>query len=242
MSNRFVFAALAAASMLTACSDTATAPVAVRAARVFTYQGNEQRVSAGKSATDSLGVLIVDANGAPVANVDVTWSVDGSGVLSQLSTQTDAHGVAKVAYTAGTRVATSDVQASPAGLDPVHFSLQIAPDAPAKIEAMAQVVDTVAFDETFSGATVRATDQYGNAIADLTFAVSLVDAEGSTTELGVVATDAQGVAAVTSPVSAPAGDYELRFVSGELSITYHLTVLAEPVVEGRVSGLRRTRP
>lgn len=243
MSNRFAFAFLAAASMLAACSDSSTEPVAVRAAaRAFVYQGNDQRVAAGKVATDSLAVLLVDANGAPVADVEVTWSSDQAGVLSQLSTRTDAQGIAKVAYTAGTRVAIGDVQASPAGLDPVHFALQVAPDAPARIEAMAQLVDTIAFDEALTAASVRATDQYGNPIAELQFAVALVDTEGGAADLGTVTTDAQGVAAIAAPVTAAAGDYQLRFTSGELAIAYHITVLPEPVVEGRGSSLRRTRP
>lgn len=242
MSNRLAFTVFAFAAALTACSDSSTEPVAIRtAARAYAQQGSEQRVQAGKPAADSLAVLVVDASGAPMANVEVTWSADVGGAVSELSGKTDAQGVSKVAFTAGTRAVLSDVQASPAGLEPVHFTLQVTAAEPARLEAMSDVVDTLAFDEALTGAAVRAVDQYGNAVADLPFAIALVDATGSATDLGSVSTDEQGVAAVPVPVSAPAGDYQLSFRSGELSLSYQLTILPEPVSEGRVVTLRRSR-
>lgn len=242
MSNRLALALIVAASTLTACSDSSTEPAVVRsAARAYAHQGSEQRVQAGKPAADSLAILVVDAAGAPLGNVEVTWSADVGGSISELSSKTDAQGISKVAFTAGTRAVLSDVQASPAGLEAVHFVLQVTPADPAKVEAMSDVVDTLAFNEALMGASVRATDQYGNGIADLPFAISLVDAAGSATDLGSVSTDAQGVASVPVPVSAPAGDYQLSFRSGDLAISYQLTILPEPVSEGRVVTLRRTR-
>ncbi|MCA0374459.1 MAG: hypothetical protein LCH84_02245 [Gemmatimonadetes bacterium] len=162
-------------------------------------------------------------------------------VAIRTAARADAQGVSKVAFTAGTRAVLSDVQASPAGLEPVHFTLQVTPAEPARLEAVSDVVDTLAFDEALTGAAVRAVDQYGNAVADLPFAIALVDASGSATDLGSVTTDVQGIATVPVPVSAPAGDYQLSFRSGELSLSYQLTILPEPVSEGRVVTLRRSR-
>jgi hypothetical protein len=81
-----------------------------------------QTVVAGQT-SQGLQVKTADQYGNPVANVVVTWSVIGGGVLSATSTVSDANGLGLVTLMTNTAPATYTVTASAAVGAPVVFNL-----------------------------------------------------------------------------------------------------------------------
>jgi hypothetical protein len=66
--------------------------------------------AAGDAVTDSLVARVTDQYGNPVPNIAVVWSVTaGSGAVSSATTNTDIAGVARVQWTLGPRVDTTQI-------------------------------------------------------------------------------------------------------------------------------------
>lgn len=240
MSRRFLFSLVAPAAFLTACSDNSSAPVAAATpARAFAFKGDGQHLIAGGSATDTLTVLVVGADGAPIANAAITWSGDAAGTLVSSATQTNASGHADAVFSAGTRSGIATITATVAGLEPVVFSVFVDPDSPSRLTAMAPLSDTLAYGQGYTGGGVAVVDQYGNAVPNVDFTTSLLDAESSLITFGGTASDAQGVARVPFAVAPTTpGTYTLRFEGSSLTMNYQI-VVKEP--EGEGMGLRRAR-
>ncbi|HEU0015749.1 MAG TPA: Ig-like domain-containing protein, partial [Longimicrobium sp.] len=72
--------------------------------------------AAGQALADSLAVRVTDAHGNPVTGAAVVWSVrSGGGSISPLNTTTGAGGIARAAWTLGTRVDSVQVAQAAAG-------------------------------------------------------------------------------------------------------------------------------
>jgi hypothetical protein len=210
-------------------------------AQAFAYAGHGQRITAG-GATDTLVVLVVGSNGAPVSGLAVTWTGDAAGTLTESATVTDANGRAQAIFAAGTRAGAARVTAAASGVEPVAFEIAIDPASPARLRAMAPLADTVAFGQAFTGGGVQVVDQYGNAVSNVEFSTSFFDAEQTLISTGMSQSDAQGIARVPFAIApSAAGDYTLRFESPSLSFQYSITVLA-PVDSSSTSSLKRVRP
>jgi adhesin/invasin len=95
---------------------TATA-VAGPAAAINATSGANQTVAAGSTSAPMV-VTVVDAFGNPVAGATVNWSATGSGVLSALTSTTDANGQASVTLTTSTTPETAVVTASTGAVSP----------------------------------------------------------------------------------------------------------------------------
>jgi hypothetical protein len=118
---RLLVAVLATTAMM-ACGDDdspnlVTAPtVAVTPGTAVTaiVSGNAQTVARGQTSAP-LVIRAFNANGGPIANATVTWTIVNGGTLSATSTTTDANGDSQVTVTAGSVARAYTVTASVAG-------------------------------------------------------------------------------------------------------------------------------
>src|SRR5213593_1531190 len=155
-------AALAAGSALSGCGE-GSGPTSLGVALVT---GNQQSDTVGKTLGTPL-VVLVTREGAPVADIAVTWSVlSGGGNLDSGSpSTTDNQGIARAAFTLGPLAGEQRAQATVAGANgsPVVFAATASPDHPAQIAAGGGSSQIDAPGRTLSipfAALVR--DQYGN--------------------------------------------------------------------------------
>src|SRR5438067_5894189 len=133
--------------LLVACKHDATTSAPTPVATTITVtSGDAQTIVAGAAASTPLSVKVVDASGAPMSGVTVTWTLaSGSGTLSAATSTTDANGVATVTYTAGLTAGTATVTATAGALTPITFTESIvAPPSSAPIVAYAQTGGSVA--------------------------------------------------------------------------------------------------
>src|SRR3569833_4375791 len=86
-----------AAIALAACSDTFPGAHSPRSIRVVSGSGQSGDVSTPLDS--ALVVEVVDANGAGVSGVDLTWSAVGGGSVSETSTTSDGKGKSWVTWT-----------------------------------------------------------------------------------------------------------------------------------------------
>ncbi|HZT23460.1 MAG TPA: hypothetical protein VFB55_11180, partial [Verrucomicrobiae bacterium] len=85
--------------------------------------GNGQTAAAGSSLSSPLVVKVVDASGAPVPGVVVTFAVTaGGGSLSTTQTISDAAGLASATFQLGPQAGTNTVKVSSGSLSPVIFT------------------------------------------------------------------------------------------------------------------------
>jgi M6 family metalloprotease-like protein len=96
---------LAAAALLAACGDSLSPDDELGAVELEIVSGNQQTGIAGRALADSIVVRAVRPSGTPAPNVGVTWSSTG-GQVSATGTYTDADGLARVQWRAGTGSAT----------------------------------------------------------------------------------------------------------------------------------------
>src|SRR6059058_5071151 len=98
----------AAMSTLIACNapdDPIDPPTSQGAAHLEIASGNNQSAPINTAVANPLSVLVTDVAGAPVANVEVAWSVvTGGGTLTSSSVLTNQNGVASVGWTLGSTV------------------------------------------------------------------------------------------------------------------------------------------
>ncbi|HEX6645105.1 MAG TPA: Ig-like domain-containing protein [Gemmatimonadales bacterium] len=122
MTRMFKIALLACAFGVAACSDSVEEgpdPVAIEL-----VDGDAQDGSAGSALAEPLRVRVTDADGAPVAGVEVTWAVlTGGGSITPVSS-TDAQGIAAATFTLGPSNGAHTASASVDGLtgSPVEFT------------------------------------------------------------------------------------------------------------------------
>lgn len=85
--------------------------------------GNNQVGAAGTALAESLAVIVRDQGGAPLAGVNVSFSVTaGGGSVSPVSRVTDVAGIAKARRTLGPNAGTQTANAVAGSLAPVQFS------------------------------------------------------------------------------------------------------------------------
>jgi aldose sugar dehydrogenase len=95
------------------------------------FQGNGQTAFVDQPVTVPPGLLVTDAQGVPVAGVEVTFSVaKGKGRVGQGTRISDARGVALVGeWTLGPTPGFNELKAEVPGLAPVFYQAQALPDA-----------------------------------------------------------------------------------------------------------------
>ena len=196
--------ALAFASALlftTACSDSPGAPAV--ATDVEIVSGEDQIGPAGAQLPDPIVVVVLDADGRPVANHPVTFTVVGGGSLQDASTRTDASGLAQVRWTLGTSLDTEqriDVKAVSSGssgttLASTSVFATVAPAAAASLVIISPNPQITWEGGNVIAPSVRVVDAYGNPIPGVPVTFAVTSGGGSLTN-ATVTSGPQGIATV----------------------------------------------
>jgi hypothetical protein len=174
-------------------------------------------------------VVLADQRGHGIANVWVRWTVaNGSGSATNDSSRTDASGLATSGgWALGTVAGTQTLTASASGLPAIIFTAQAAAGPVQSLmpinDAQTGLVNTVLANPP----SVRAVDQYGNAVAGLVVTFAITSGGGTLTGAQQT-TKSDGVATATSwKLGTVAGD---QTVSAVLASSAVMTTLTAHVV------------
>ncbi len=141
--------------------------------------GNTQSAGVGEALPNALVVKVVDAQGAGVPNVSVSWSVtSGGGNLSASSTPSDQNGQALVMLTLGANPGANSVSASAAQLTPVTFTAT-AIGPPAKLSYAVQPTSVTAGAPIVQAVQVVVQDVQGTTVPTATTSVTLAITSGT---------------------------------------------------------------
>lgn len=143
-----------------ACGDT-TGPGANPAGAVVPASAQAQTGVVGRIVDQAPAVLVTDASGSPMVDMQVHWTVTaGAGSVSG-GGRTGGDGVARAAWTLGLGAGTQTLEARVGTLPAVTFSVNALADAPFAIRPSR---DTVAFDLPLDSLRLSAVlvDQYDN--------------------------------------------------------------------------------
>ncbi|HWK88496.1 MAG TPA: Ig-like domain-containing protein, partial [Longimicrobium sp.] len=227
----------------TACEDPVGKEKPGPPAGVEVVSGNGQTAAAGQAAADSLAVRVTDERGNPVPGAAVVWSVrSGGGSIAPLTTTTGADGVARAAWTLGTRVDSVQVAQAAAGVSLVtEFTAQ------ATLPLGAQVIKVSGDAQTAAVGTQLP--------APLKVAVRLMDGRpvvgaavtwstGSGTIAGTSPTDANGEATAAWTLGTTSGGQVATAASpGAAAAAFTATVLpGAPASLLKVAGDNATAP
>jgi alpha-tubulin suppressor-like RCC1 family protein len=182
---------------------TALPGAAVALLKVF---GDGQTAPAGTLLTDSVVAQLVDGLGNGVPGRSINWVVSaGAGSTTPATGTTDATGRAFTRWTLGTGAGTQVMNAVVSGLQPAEFTATAVAQSAGKLgAASATALAGVAGQPVTPPPAVRVTDGIGNPVRGVTVSFAVRGSGGvvaNRTGQGsvvTVATDASGIAAVTS--------------------------------------------
>jgi hypothetical protein len=221
------------------CSEPPADP---EASSIEPVDGNNQTGLVGQALPEPLVILITDESGNPVANVSVSWSVQGGGTVSASSVTTGADGRASVQRTLGPTVGQQTTTASATGLDgsPVTFTATAIEEAPASLVVDQQPSGTAQSGVLFAvQPIIQLQDADGDDLAEEGLEVTASIASGTGTLGGdnVRTTDATGKATFTDlMITGPAGTYTVLFTAPGTN-----QVLSAPItISAAVNGIAIT--
>ncbi len=181
---------------------TATAGAATTIAAIST---TTQSANAGTNVTTPPSVRVSDAGNNPVSGVTVTFAVtSGGGSVAPATVNTDALGIATLtSWTLGATAGANSVSATVAGLtgSPVAFSATGTVGPAAAIVTASTTPQSAGINTAVaSPPSARVNDAFGNGVAgvNVTFTVTAGGGTLNPASPAVVATNASGVATVTS--------------------------------------------
>lgn len=157
--------------LLTACngSDIAGVDAAVRMEAVGADAGPAagfavSEIEVGTEYPMPTAVRVIRADGTPAAGVRVRWSASADGIAAPAAPVTDANGVSRATWTAGTAAGRQQLKAEADGAAPVSFELTARAGSAARI---AVPVDTFRLSMLGDSTALEgsAFDRYGNAVA-----------------------------------------------------------------------------
>jgi adhesin/invasin len=157
--------------------------------------GDAQVTTVATSVPIKPAVVVKDAGGNPVAGVSVTFSVaSGGGGVTGGSQTTDASGRATVGnWTLGTLAGTNTLSAAAAGLTRTFTATGVADSASQLIRAAGDLQSALVGTAVATDPTVRAQDQFGNAVAGASITFTVTGGGGSVSG-AVQLTNAAGMA------------------------------------------------
>jgi adhesin/invasin len=101
----------------------ATAADITVGARVVIVGGNGQSVFPNTPTAAPFTIQVLDTTGFVVPGLGVAWQIDsGGGALTNITSVTNANGIASTQYTAGPLITTATITATVNGLLPVTFT------------------------------------------------------------------------------------------------------------------------
>jgi hypothetical protein len=232
--SRLALALLTAGSLTCGGDSSNPSPTPTTLAMVG---GKAQNGDVGQPLADSLVVKVTDDGGDPIAGVDVTWSAEGGGSVSETSVTTGADGLAAVERVLGSTAGEVTTTATASGLEgsPVTFvATAVAPSTPRlgiKTQPSTSATSGTALEVQ---PAIQLEDGDGNPVADANVDVtaSLASGDGTLGGTSTVKTDGSGVATFTDlAITGPAGSYVFRFTSPGRT-----QVLANPITLGSSGG------
>jgi hypothetical protein len=175
-----------------------------------------------------LAVIVKNAAGELLDTTLVTFAIaTGNGAVGNPSVRTNATGQASTTWTLGGSVGIQTATATVGSLAPVTFRALATVGAPANIAKVAGDAQSAAINANVAVApSVKITDRFNNPIAgqQVTFAVGT---GGGFVNGGIVNTDANGVATVTSwKLGSALGGNTLVATLGTLTATFSATAIA----------------
>ncbi|HEY5490084.1 MAG TPA: Ig-like domain-containing protein [Gemmatimonadaceae bacterium] len=219
IATRLALVAWTVTSGLSACSkNTPAAPAAPVAASIISTTLAANLVApVATGIPGGVSVQVLDATGAPVSGVTVSWTAFNGGIASEAATTTDSNGKTSIAWQFGTIAGADSLQAS-VGTTVSTYIVGTALAGP-----VAQLVE-VAGDQDVLGEgvsaqlVVKAVDQYGNAVSNST--VAWIDQGGGVLSGTSTMTDANGLATVTLTTDMAPEQYVIVAQDGTASVTF----------------------
>lgn len=189
------------------------------AASLVKISGDSQTAVAGSVLPDSLVVRVTDANGNPVADVPVAWSLTGGGAVSSTSLPTGADGRSAVSRTLGPAAGKQTTTATASGLNgsPIEFVSTATVGSAGRLVIARQPSSSAASGTPFgTQPTVQIQDANGNPVALAGIAVQAAMASnpggGALSGNTTASTDASGLATFSDlGISGPSGNYTIGF-------------------------------
>lgn len=179
--------------------DPATAPQTHPPARLAIVSGDDQAGSVGTALGQQLVVMVTDAGGRGVPNINVSWSTSaGRGSVNPSTSATDARGQAATNWTLGTLAGVDSVTATVAGVGNriLTARVQAGPAATLKLSP-----DSISLDRP--GDTLRLTaeaaDQFGNPVTPGTLTWTVSDTSvAEISPAGIVRAKRTGATAISA--------------------------------------------
>ncbi len=181
-----------------------------------------------------LGVMLYDANGNPVSDVTVTFTIltGGGSVQPSAAVKTDAQGRAAVQWLLGPQVDTQTMQAVVAGMagSPIVYSAIATPPNPGSMQMVSGDRQIGVFNQTLSDSfKVMVRDSSGNAAEGLQVYFHFTG-QGQAVSANPVRTDRRGMAALLyRPFGPVMGEFTVTATAPGLSqsVEFHFIVQNE---------------
>ena len=224
-----------AAALLSGGATTVTFSInaSIGGATQMSIEGGDGQVdTVGQVLPGALAVRVADQFNNPVPNVTISWVVlDGGGVVTPLSSLTDASGIAITSWTLGTAMAPTDsvqlVRATGVAL-PLTFTAFTVPGAVSAAQTGVTAFPATIVASSGSSAstlTVMVRDEFGNVIKGQPVVLTATGS-GTTLTQPAATTDANGV--TTGTLSATAvGDKVVSATIAGTDVTQTATVTVE---------------
>jgi len=192
--------------------------------------GNNQSTTVNTAFANSLQVQVTDefGNVVPGVTVNLTTPSTGAGVsLGNISSTTDASGIATATVAANTIAGNYQVEANVTGATGINFELTNNPGAAAALSIFGGNNQTTIISTPFTNSLqVKVTDEFGNVVPGVTVTLTAPVGIGASASFGSISltTDASGLASTTAMANTIAGDYLVgASVIGVTEVNFNLT-------------------
>ncbi|MDQ3698244.1 MAG: DVUA0089 family protein [Gemmatimonadota bacterium] len=235
-----ILCALAASSVVAACSNDGTNPQPKTPADIRLVSGNGQAGTVGQALAAPLIVRVTASDGSGLADATVEWTVEaGGGNISRQSASTDDDGEASVTWTVGEAAGTNNntVTATVEGLSgpKVTFRASAAAGAAAGIAVRDGDGQTAPASSILPvHHSVRVTDQFDNSISGVTVSWSAASGGGSVSAATSVS-DGAGIATIERTLGPGSGPQTTTATVAGLTGS-PVTFVAAAIVSARVMG------
>lgn len=227
----FVFAA----SLLTACSDNAAAPVTP--ASIEITAGNNQTGSVGQRLASTPTFVVRDANGRAISGVGVTVDISaGNGTITNAPNKSTNGPTSIGTWTLGEKSGVNQITVTASGLAPIVFTATASAGAAAKIATAMPTTFAARVGDLVSPAPVATVvDAYGNPVANTNVRVSTT---GGGTVSATAMSDASGNVTIGDwALGEKVGQEVLTLTSGSATLSFFASKeAASPAKIVAVSG------
>jgi hypothetical protein len=208
-------------ALVIACGD-ASGPKLGPPANIVLVSGDGQgTIEVGTKLGQPLAVRVADSQGQLLPGIAVAWTTT-SGVVTALSSSTNADGVATADWTLGTIVGTQTATATVTGLKPVTFTATTTPGRPTQIILSRDTIQLLGVGDVFRF-SARPADQFGNTV--------LLQTTVQSADTSIVTADNFGTGAILTARTS-AKTTTIQATAGSITKAATVIVLAPPCQSG----------